>query len=204
MSFWIAGAMVVSTAVGAYSSNKASKDAKKGVQKGLDQSAMLAAQAREDAINLFSRSSAAQRGGMQAALDFYKQSAAARMTPYLQGNQAAQNVIGQGAQQANNAILGLPVDMSFTQQPQVQPDMSYLQNAVLPAAPVQPGGIMGPEEMGPDEAEQEGIMPKKMSTADKTIGAETAFMDKIAKNDPVAAPVINSHKKLKNKIKKLF
>ncbi|WP_161970907.1 hypothetical protein, partial [Salmonella enterica] len=32
----------------------------------------------------------------------------------------------------NNAILGLPVNMNFTQPQQVQPDMSFIQNAQLP------------------------------------------------------------------------
>lgn len=202
MSFFVAGAVVVSAGVAAYSSNKASKQQAKGVQKGLDQSAALAAEARADAMRLFERSSLAQRGGLESAFNFYKEAAQRRINPYIQGNQAAQAVIGQGAVQANNAIIGLPMDMSFTQQPQVQVPQDYLGGAILPAQqPISQEPVVGPEE----QLENPNMIgAQKMSTADKTIGAETAFMDKIAKNDPVAKPVINAHKKLKNKIKKLF
>ena len=132
MSYFIAGAIVVSAVAGAASSNKASKDQAKGVKKGLDQSAQLAADARADAKDLFERSSLSQRGGVEAAFDFYKKAAQRRINPYIQGNMAAQGVIGQGAQQANNAILGLPVDMSFTQPQAIQYDQSYLADAKLP------------------------------------------------------------------------
>jgi hypothetical protein len=132
MSFWIAGATVVSTGVGAYSANKASKESAKGIKSGLAQSLELTNKARQDVINLFDMSSKKTAASTGAALDFYKQNAQARTQPYLQGNQGAQRAIGLGATQVNNAILGLPVDMSFTNQPQVQADYTGIQGATLP------------------------------------------------------------------------
>lgn len=132
MSYFVAGAVVVGAVGSAVSSNKASKENAKGVQKGLDQSAALAMQARQDAIKLFERSSQNSALGLKGAFDFYKTAAPSRMQPYLQASRQAQNVIGQGATQANNAILGLPVDMSFTQQQPIQPSNNYLLGAELP------------------------------------------------------------------------
>lgn len=45
----------------------------------------------------------------------------------------AQQAVGQGGIQANNAILGLPVDMSFANNPQqVETDYSGINNAQMP------------------------------------------------------------------------
>jgi len=132
MSYWVAGAMVVGVIGSAVSANKASKQNAAGVQSGLDQSKSITDKARSDVISLFDNSSKRANIGLQASLDFYKQNAQKRMQPFMQGNQAAQNVVGLGARQANNAILGLPVDMSFTNQPQVQADYSGIQGATLP------------------------------------------------------------------------
>jgi len=132
MSYFVGGAIVVSAVAGAVSSNKASKEQSKGVQKGLDQSSALANQARQDVLALFDRSSRNAGIGMKAALDYYKTAAPKRVTPFLQANQQAQNVIGQGSAQANNAILGLPVDMGFVNQPQITANGDHLLGAAIP------------------------------------------------------------------------
>ena len=124
---WAAAAAVVAAGISASASNKASKENAKGIQKGLDQSAALAQQARQDVMALFDRSTKASNMSMEAMLDYYKTAAPKRVSPYLQGNMQAQNVIGLGAQQANNAILGLPTDMSFVNQPQIVPGTDHLQ-----------------------------------------------------------------------------
>jgi len=152
MSFGISGALLLggaSMAVGAYSADKASDQLADSTQKGLDQSLKITDQARKDVMTLFDNSAKKAAIGNKAALDFYKQNAQKRMQPFMQGNQAAQNVIGLGAQQANNAILGLPVDMSFTNQPQVTADYSGIQAAMLPELlqpQAQQAGIMGPQQ----------------------------------------------------------
>jgi hypothetical protein len=133
MSYWVAGAAVGSALIGAYSSNKASKDAAKGQEKGLAASNAMAQQAIGGAKDYFNIGQKSSQAGFQSALDFFKSSQPAKYNPMIQGNVAAQKVIGQGATQANNAILGLPVDMSFANQPQaIQPDYSAIQNAKLP------------------------------------------------------------------------
>lgn len=131
MSYFVGGAIVVSAVAGAVSSDRAADKQSKGVQKGLDQSAQLANQARADVMGLFDRSARISGMTFETMMDYYKTAAPKRMSPYLQGNKQAQTVIGQGAQQANNAILGLPVDMSFTNQPQIVPGTDHL-NVDLP------------------------------------------------------------------------
>lgn len=129
---WAAAAAVVAAGIGAYSSDKASKENARGIQKGLNQSAKLAGQARADVISLFDHSARKANMGLTQSLDFYKQNAAKRLQPFVQGNQAAQNVVNLGAQQANNAILGLPVNMNVMNQPQVQADYGGIMGANLP------------------------------------------------------------------------
>lgn len=129
---WVAVAVAGAAVVGAVASNQAAKKQQEGTEKGIEATKELASQARNDAINLFKSGQKSGIKGIQAAMDFYKNSANAVYQPYIQGNVAAQDVIGQGAIQANNAILGMPVDMGFTQPRQINPDLSYLQGAKLP------------------------------------------------------------------------
>jgi len=177
MSYFVAGAVVVSAAAGAYSSNKASKEQAKGVKKGLDQSAALAQQARQDVMSLFERSATNSGMGMKAALDYYKTAAPKRALPYIQGSTQAQQVIGQGAVQANNAILGLPVDMGFVNQPQIVPGTDHMIGAVIPE--FQQGSIE------PKPEEQFGAQPaasQKQSSGSSGVGG---LISKVEKRDPV-------------------
>lgn len=132
MSFFVGGAILVTTAANAYTSDKASDKAADATKKGIKASTDITNKARNDAIALFSNSARRKGVGLTQALDFYKTNALKRMQPFVQGNQSAQNVIGQGAMQANNAILGLPVDMSFVNQAQPNVDYSGIQAATLP------------------------------------------------------------------------
>jgi len=145
----IATAVVGSAVIGAYSANKASKTAAKSAEKGLEQSTALADQSRTAATNLYNQARVSGQRGLTSAFDFYKQAAQSKYQPFIKANTAAQGIIGQGAQQANNAILGLPVDMSFTQPQQVQPDMSFLNNAQLP----QMSGEYLPEQQATPQAQ---------------------------------------------------
>jgi len=127
-----AAVVVGATLVGAYASKRAGDQAAAGAKKGLEQSGALAAQSRNDALNLYNQSRTAGQRGLASAFNFYKDAAQSKYQPFIQGNVAAQGAIGQGAAQANNAILGLPVDMSFAQPQQINPDLSMLRNAKLP------------------------------------------------------------------------
>lgn len=127
-----AAAIIGSALIGGYSANKASKTAAKSAEKGMEQSSALADQSRTSALNLYNQARVAGQRGLTSSFDYYKKSAQAKYQPFIKANTAAQGVIGLGAQQANNAILGLPVNMNFTQPQQVQPDMSFMDNAQLP------------------------------------------------------------------------
>ena len=128
----VVSAGVAAAAYGAYSSNKAAKEQSSAIKSGLNQTNALAQQSRSDAINLYNQGKLGGQRGLSAAFDFYKQAAPSRFAPVTQSGLAAQRVIGQGAQQANNAILGLPVDMSFANPQEIKPDLSYLSGARLP------------------------------------------------------------------------
>lgn len=134
----VAAAVIGGSVLGAGSSYLAADKQADATKKGINVSKELALQARNDAINLFGQGQQYGARGIQNAMDFYKKSAASVITPYVQGNVDAQNVIGQGAIQANNAILGMPVDMGFTQPRQIQADTSYL-NAAQPVMPMPVG-----------------------------------------------------------------
>lgn len=161
----VAAAVLGSAAVGAYSSNKAAKTAANSAQKGLEQSTALADQSRNAATNLYNQARVSGQRGLTSAFDFYKKSAQSKYQPYIKANTAAQGVIGQGLVQANNAILGLPVDPSFAQPQQVNPDMSFL-NAQLPQMTGEylPNGQAGlpvqPEQQGMTEAQSRSYIAK--------------------------------------------
>ena len=122
----------------------ASKAAAKGQSKGLKVSQEMSQQAIGQAKDYFNIGQRSSQAGFQSALDFFKNVQPAKYEPMIQGNVAAQKVIGQGAQQANNAILGLPVDMSFAnQQTAIQPNYSAIQSAQLPT--------LGGQQMGPQQ-----------------------------------------------------
>lgn len=148
----VAAAVIGSVAVNAYSSNRAADKAAEGTKKGLDQSNALAEQSRSNAISLYNQARTSGQRGLTSAFNFYKDAAQTKYQPFIQGNVAAQRAIGQGAVQANNAILGLPVDMSFAQPQQINPDLSMLQNAQLPEMSGEylpaKNQAMGPQQTG--------------------------------------------------------
>lgn len=134
MTFWVAGAAVASALIGAYSSDKASDKASDAATKGMNASERLMSQSRQDAVNLFNQGKRSRLLGQNAAFNLIKQNAQKVNQPLIQGNMMAQQAVGQGGIQANNAILGLPVDMSFANNPQqVQADYSGINNAQMPA-----------------------------------------------------------------------
>lgn len=129
----VAAAVIGSAVVGAAASKSASKSAAKSQEKGLAASQAMSNQAIGQAKDYFNIGQKSAQAGFQSALDFFKNVQPAKYEPMIQGNVASQKVIGQGATQANNAILGLPVDMSFANQQQaIQPDYSAIQSARLP------------------------------------------------------------------------
>lgn len=140
----LAVAVVASAVIAGSASKSAAKSTAKGQEKGLAASQAMSQQAIGQAKDYFNIGQKSAQAGFQSALDFFKNVQPAKYEPMIQGNVAAQKVIGQGAQQANNAILGLPVDMSFAnQQTAIQPNYSAIQSAQLP--------VLGGQQMGPQQ-----------------------------------------------------
>jgi hypothetical protein len=130
---WAAVAVVASAVIGGVSSNNSAKKAAKGQAKGLAASNAMNEKAIQQGKDYFGIGQKSAQAGFQSSLDFFKNAQPAKYAPITQSSVAAQKVIGQGGQQANNAILGLPVDMSFAnQQTELKPDYSAFQNAKLP------------------------------------------------------------------------
>lgn len=194
MSFFIGGAVIASTAVSAYSARKGAKDQAKGVQKGIDASAALAQQARDDVNRLFQQGASQGRAGLEGAFNFYKQAAPQRMAPVTQGFQQGANVLGQGAQQANNAILGLPVDMSFTNQQVQQAPTGYMDQAQLTQAPILGAADAATEQPTVEQAQpaQQGAkqpastaqLLNPLNYAKDPLGGAKAIVKKIESKDP--------------------
>lgn len=188
MSYFVGGAIVVSAVAGAASSKNAADKAAKGQKAGMKQSLEITNRAREDVMKLFDQSARSARIGMDQAMNFYKQAATQRMTPFLQGNQAAQNAIGIGAQQAQNAILGLPVDMAaMNQQPQIQQSNQYMLGAQIPNYAPEPEPVVEPSL-------PVAVQPKSSKSQ--------STASKLWENDPIN--VGSMHKKGKKLLKKIF
>lgn len=148
MSF-VAAAVVGSAAINAYSSNKAADKQSDAAKKGIASTERLAEQARTDAVNLFTTGRQARILGRNAAFNLLQNNMQKTNQPMIQGNMMAQQAVGQGGIQANNAILGLPVDMSFANNPQqVQADYSGINSAQMPVL----GEIYGPATNTPTQA----------------------------------------------------
>jgi len=129
---WGAAAALGAAVIGSNSSDRASDKAADSAKKGIASTESIMNKARTDAINLFSSGVASSKAGTGSALNFYQNNAVAKLNPFIQGNVAAQQVLGQGATQANNAILGLPVDMNFARSQNLGADYSGIVSAKMP------------------------------------------------------------------------
>jgi hypothetical protein len=159
----IGGALALGgSVIGGVASNNAAGKAADASRDGIAATQAAARQARSDAINLFQRGLNSAQTGIGSALNFYQKNADAKLQPFVQGNMAAQQILGQGATQANNAILGLPVDMSFANNPRsLSADYSGIQSARLPTL-----GAAAPEESAPN-----GLQALLTQAEDQSLGA---------------------------------
>ncbi len=196
MSYFVGGTVLASTLVSGYSSKRASDKSAEGTKKGLEQSGALAAKSLNNAVTLYNQARTSGQRGLTSAFNFYKDAAPAKYQPFIQGNVAAQNAIGQGAAQANNAILGLPVDMSFAQPQQVNPDLSMLKNAQLPEMS---GEYLPAEQPAMGPAQAQGAKSGGLMSGSKLDKIE----DPLGLKDPLSKKIesISPGRKL---IKKLF
>jgi hypothetical protein len=113
----LAGAAI--SGAGAMADRNANKKALKSAeaQKAASQAFIekQIAQARSDIFKLFPAGQNARTQGLQAGIDLYKQAYPAMMNSFQQGNVGAQNALLQGLPQANNAVLGMPVNLQSLQ-----------------------------------------------------------------------------------------
>lgn len=118
----IAGAAV--SAAGAVADSKSQSKNRKSAeaQKAASQEFIerQIAQARSDIFKLFPAAQDARKQGLEAGLSLYKQAYPAMMNSFQQGNVGAQNALLAGLPQANNAILGNPVNLQGLQAVQLQ------------------------------------------------------------------------------------
>jgi len=180
---WVAVAVGGAAVIGAGASIDASNKSAKSTAKGLSQSKDLAGTSRAAAIDLYNRGRNSSQLGLGAAMDFYKKAVPSRYSPVLLGSSAAQNVVGQGAAQANNAILGNPVDMSFAQAQQINPDLSYIQAAQIPeyAGDYVDPSVVATQPIGSSQVKSGGSA--------STLGKIEGLGKKLASKDPVAKAI---------------
>jgi len=92
-----------------------------------------AERSREDALPLFDAAQESRERGFQGALDVFGQTIPQQADVFQQGNVGAQQALLAGQQQQQNAILGLPANLSGFQPQALQFDSSFAQQQ-LPQA----------------------------------------------------------------------
>jgi len=104
-------AVVAAAGIGAFASSRAAGRAAEGQQQAGRISAQATQQARGDINRLFNQGGIAQREGFGSALNLLGQTPEQVRDPFQQGNVLAQEQIGRGLGQAQNALLGRPVNL---------------------------------------------------------------------------------------------
>lgn len=112
MSFWVAAAVVGGAVIGAVGTSRAGKAATAGQKDAAGILSAAAAQARREIIPRFEQARIAQREGFGGALNLLGQTPEQVRAPFQQGNVLAQEQIGRGLGQTQNALLGRPVNLS--------------------------------------------------------------------------------------------
>lgn len=130
---------------------KAGKEMREAAEQGQEFIREGVEQARGDIMPLFDAAQQNRMLGGQAALDIFGAAVPQQASLFQQGNVGAQQMLGQGAQQFQNAILGAPVDYSYMQPQQFETDFSFMptelpnfttsQQALNPAQPQPNVGI---------------------------------------------------------------
>ena len=115
---------------------------KEGRQYVVDQ----AAGGRIDLLDMWPRAEANRNMGYQSALDVFGQTMPQALSTFQQGNVGAQGALLAGLPQIQNAIYGLPTDLSGMQPQAIQYDPSYTQQQ-LP-------DFFGAQAPPPDAAQQ--------------------------------------------------
>lgn len=111
--------------IGAKSSKDASKAATQGQANAQVANTQMANQARGDVSRLFGDASKVRGETFGNTMDFLNQGIGSQITPFQQGNMAAQNQVARGLPQIQNAIMGNPVDLSGFQAMQIGQPSDY-------------------------------------------------------------------------------
>ena len=109
---WGAAAIVGGAAIGALSSGKASKDAIKGQEKAAAIFRESTERAGREIIPRFQQAAQGIRRAGRQNLNLLGTIPQCVTKPFQQGNIQAQQAISGGLQQQQNALLGLPTDLS--------------------------------------------------------------------------------------------
>ena len=131
-----AGGAIFAAKKSSDASKNAAKTAAQGQTQALDATSRATAEARGDVNRLFGTAADARNQGFQRALDFTAGSIPQQIAPFQQGNVMAQEQLGRGLQQQQNALFGGPVDLSGFQARQIGQPQDFALN--LPQAQ-QPG-----------------------------------------------------------------
>lgn len=108
-----AGAVTLgAAAIGSRATSKAVEAVTEGQQQALEATTQATDLARVDVSKLFGGASTARGEGFRKSLDFLSGAPAAQIQPFRAGNIQAQEQVARGLPQIQNAILGLPTDLS--------------------------------------------------------------------------------------------
>lgn len=102
--------------------------------------------ARADVLPLFAGAAESRALGNQAALDVFGQSAPAQIDAFQSGNVGAQETLIAGLPQIQNALLGLPTDLSGLQPQRLNVDQSFLQQTLPQSAQPPAASIAAPQQ----------------------------------------------------------
>ena len=105
----------------------------------------LAKQARGDVLGIFPGVRQSAQEGFQGALDVFGQAVPQQAGLFQGGNVAAQNTLLAGLPQQNNAIMGMPIDLSGLQATELPFNTNFIPQglptrAALPAGTAANGG----------------------------------------------------------------
>lgn len=148
------------------------------------------AQGRQDVKQLFGSAQQNLLTGQQRALDIFGQTIPQQLDTFQQGNVAAQEQLIAGLPQVQNALLGLPTDLSGFQPTKIDFDASFAQQQLPQFQNPQLTNIAPPPVLGGDTQPQQ--LPAEIQAAIKT-QIEQATRD-IFTNPGEAKPSVGSRK----------
>lgn len=110
----VVGAAIVGAVASSKSSKKAAKAGAKGQKRAIGRIEEAGALARSDVSRIIPQAQRSSLLGAQAASDIFRRSAPIQQQQLSAGNLGAQRTTGRGFRQAQQALLGLPVEQFST------------------------------------------------------------------------------------------